>query len=161
MVKAGAATETEVKERKHRIEDAVSATKAAVAEGIIAGGGSALIHAASALDADLGLTGDQALGVAIVRRALSAPAYRIAANAGVEGSVIVAQIAAAAPGHGYNAATGEMTDLLAAGVVDPVKVTRSAVENAASIAGMVLTTESTVTDIPEAKPAAPAGGHRH
>jgi chaperonin GroEL len=161
VVKAGAATETEVKERKHRIEDAVSATKAAVAEGIIAGGGSALIHAASALDADLGLTGDQALGVAIVRRALSAPAYRIAANAGVEGSVIVAQIAAAAPGHGYNAATGEMTDLLAAGVVDPVKVTRSAVENAASIAGMVLTTESTVTDIPEAKPAAPAGGHRH
>jgi len=161
VVKVGAATETEVKERKHRIEDAVAATKAAVAEGIIPGGGSALVHAASALDGDLGLTGDQAVGVAIVRRALTAPAYWIAANAGQEGSVIVARIAAAPAGHGFNAATGEFGDLVAAGVIDPVKVTRTAVENAASIAGMVLTTETTVTDIPEPEAPAPAGGHGH
>lgn len=161
VVKVGAATETEVKERKHRIEDAVAATKAAVAEGIIPGGGSALVHAAAALDGDLGLTGDQAVGVAIVRRALTAPAYWIAANAGAEGSVIVSRIADAQSGHGFNAATGEFVDLVAAGVIDPVKVTRSAVENAASIAGMVLTTETTVTDIPEPEPAAPADGHGH
>jgi len=161
VVKVGAATETEVKERKHRIEDAVAATKAAVAEGIIPGGGSALVHAASALDGDLGLTGDQAVGVAIVRRALTAPAYWIAANAGQEGSVIVARIAAAPAGHGFNAATGEFGDLVSAGVIDPVKVTRTAVENAASIAGMVLTTETTVTDIPEPEAPAPAGGHGH
>ncbi len=161
VVKVGAATETEVKERKHRIEDAVAATKAAVAEGIIPGGGSALVHAASALDGDLGLTGDQAVGVAIVRRALTAPAYWIATNAGAEGAVIVSKIADAPAGHGFNAATGEFGDLVAAGVIDPVKVTRSAVENAASIAGMVLTTETTVTDIPEPEPAAPANGHGH
>jgi chaperonin GroEL len=161
VVKVGAATETEVKERKHRIEDAVSATKAAVAEGIIPGGGSALVHAAAALDGDLGLTGDQAVGVAIVRRALTAPAYWLATNAGAEGAVIVSKIADAPAGHGFNAATGEFGDLVAAGVIDPVKVTRSAVENAASIAGMVLTTETTVTDIPEPEPAAPAHGHGH
>jgi chaperonin GroEL len=161
VVKVGAATETEVKERKHRIEDAVAATKAAVAEGIIPGGGSALVHAVTALDGDLGLTGDQAVGVAIVRRALTAPAYWIATNAGAEGSVIVSKIAAGEVGHGYNAATGEFVDLVAAGVIDPVKVTRSAVENATSIAGMVLTTETTVTDIPEPEAPAPAGGHHH
>ncbi len=161
VVKVGAATETEVKERKHRIEDAVAATKAAVAEGIIPGGGSALVHAVSALDGDLGLAGDQAVGVAIVRRALSAPAYWIAANAGQEGSVIVAKIADAPSGHGFNAATGEFGDLVAAGVIDPVKVTRTAVENAASLAGMVLTTETTVTDIPEPEAPAPSGGHGH
>jgi chaperonin GroEL len=161
VVKVGAATETAVKERKHRIEDAVAATKAAVAEGIIPGGGSALVHAAAELADDLGLTGDRALGVAIVRRALTAPAHWIAANAGAEGAVVVARIAAAQPGHGYDAATGELTDLLAAGVIDPVKVTRSAVENAASIAGMVLTTESTVVDIPEPVRAPAAGGHHH
>ena len=160
VVKVGAATETEVKERKHRIEDAVAATKAAVAEGIIPGGGSALVHAAAQLD-DLGLDGDRALGVAIVRRALTAPAHWIAANAGAEGAVVVARIAAADPGQGYDASTGELTDLLAAGVIDPVKVTRSAVENAASIAGMVLTTESTVVDIPAPEPAPAPGGHRH
>ena len=161
VVKVGAATETEVKERKHRIEDAVAATKAAVAEGIIPGGGSALVHAAAALSDDLGLTGDQAVGVSIVRRALTSPAFWIATNAGAEGAVVVAQIAAAADGQGYDASTGRMTDLVAAGVIDPVKVTRSAMENAASIAGMVLTTASTVTEIPEAKPAAPVGGHHH
>jgi chaperonin GroEL len=161
VVKVGAATETEVKERKHRIEDAVAATKAAVAEGIIPGGGSALVHAVTALYGDLGLTGDQAVGVAIVRRALTAPAYWIATNAGAEGSVIVSKIAAGEVGHGYNAATGEFVDLVAAGVIDPVKVTRSAVENATSIAGMVLTTETTVTEIPEPEAPAPAGGHHH
>ncbi len=161
VVKVGAATETEVKERKHRIEDAVAATKAAVAEGIIPGGGSALVHAAAELADGLGLPGDRALGVAIVRRALSAPAHWIAANAGVEGAVIVARIAEAEQGHGYNAATGEITDLLAAGIIDPVKVTRAAVENAASIAGMVLTTETTVVDKPEPQKAPAPGGHHH
>ncbi len=159
VVKVGAATETEAKERKHRIEDAVSATKAAVAEGIIPGGGTALVRAAGALADGLGLSGDQALGVAIVRKALVAPAYWIAANAGAEGSIIVSRLADAAPNHGYNAATGEFEDLLAAGVVDPVMVTRSAVENATSIAGMVLTTESTVTDIPEDQ--GDGGSHQH
>lgn len=160
VVKVGAATETEVKERKHRIEDAVAATKAAVAEGIVAGGGAALVHAAAALDGDLGLADDQALGVAIVRKALSAPAYWIATNAGQSGAVIVSQIAQASANHGYNAATGQMVDLIADGVIDPVKVTRTAVENAASIAGMVITTQSTVTDIPEEDEAA-AGAHHH
>lgn len=161
VVKVGAATETEVKERKHRIEDAIAATKAAVAEGIIAGGGSALVHAAAQLADGLGLTGDQALGVQIVRRALAAPAHWIAANAGVEGAVIVARIAEAPAGHGYDAATGQFGDLLAAGVIDPVAVTRAAVENAASIAGMVLTTETTVTDIPSKEPVAAGHGHQH
>jgi chaperonin GroEL len=160
VIKVGAATETEVKERKHRIEDAVSATKAAVAEGIIAGGGSALIRAAAELGDDLGRTGDEAIGVRIVRTALSSPTRWIAANAGRDGSVVVAKIAELPAGHGFDAATGTFTDLLAAGIVDPVKVTRTALENAASIAGMVLTTQSTVVDVPEReKPA--AGGHRH
>ncbi len=161
VVKVGAATEIEVKERKHRIEDAVSATKAAVAEGIIPGGGSALVHAAAELEGDLGLTGDRALGVRIVRRALTTPAYWIAANAGAEGTVVVSRIAAADREHGYDATTGEIVDLLAAGIIDPVKVTRSAVENAASIAGMVLTTQSTVTDIPKREGPAAAPAHRH
>jgi chaperonin GroEL len=161
VVKVGGSTETEVKERKHRIEDAVAATKAAVAEGIIAGGGSALVHAAAELSGDLGLTGDRAVGVSIVRRALTAPARWIAANAGAEGAVVVARIAGAERGHGYNAATGEFGDLVADGVIDPVKVTKSAVANAASIAGMVLTTQTTVVDIPEPVKPAPAGGHQH
>ncbi len=161
VIKVGAATETEAKERKHRIEDAVAATKAAVAEGIIAGGGSALVHASLELgDLELELGGDQATGVAIVRRALRAPAYWIAANAGQEGSVIVNTIADLPVGQGYDAAAGEFTDLIAAGIIDPVKVTKSAVANAASIAGMVLTTASTVTDIPEDETAA-AHGHSH
>jgi len=159
VLKVGAATETEAKERKHRIEDAVAATKAAVAEGIIAGGGSTLVHAAAELADNLGLTGDEALGVAIVRRALTAPAYWIAANGGEEGSVVVAKIAELKRGSGYNAATGVFGDLIADGVIDPAKVTKSAVVNAASIAGMLLTTASTVVDIPEEEPAAAAGGH--
>lgn len=159
VIKVGAATETEAKERKHRIEDAVAATKAAVAEGIIAGGGSALVHASLELDeleAELG--GDQGTGVAIVRRALRAPAYWIAANAGQEGSVVVNRIAELPIGQGYDAAADEFTDLVAAGIIDPVKVTKSAVANAASIAGMVLTTASTVTDIPVEES---AEGHGH
>jgi chaperonin GroEL len=161
VIKVGAATETEVKERKHRVEDAVAATKAAVAEGIIAGGGSSLVHAAAELADGLGLTGDAAVGVAVVRKALTAPAYWIATNAGEEGSVVVNKIAELPAGQGFDAATGEFTDLLAAGIIDPVKVTRSAVANAASIAAMVLTTESTVTDIPQQKPEPAGHGHAH
>ncbi|MGI8414785.1 MAG: chaperonin GroEL, partial [Nakamurella sp.] len=160
VIKVGAATETEVKERKHRIEDAVAATKAAVAEGIIAGGGSALVHAAAELEDGLGLTGDEAIGVALVRKALTAPSFWIATNAGKEGAVVVNTIATLPIGHGYDADSDTFGDLLAAGIVDPVKVTKSAVANAASIAAMVLTTEATVTDIPENEPA-PQGGHGH
>ena len=166
VIKVGAATETEAKERKHRIEDAVAATKAAVAEGIIPGGGSALVHASLELDdleAELG--GDQGTGVAIVRRALRAPAYWIAANAGKDGSVVVNAVAELPVGQGYDAADDRFTDLIAAGIIDPVRVTKSALANAASIAGMVLTTASTVTDIPENEPAATGGhgghGHQH
>ena len=161
VVKVGAATETELKERKHRIEDAVSATRAAVEEGIVPGGGAALLHAAAELEGGLGLTGDAATGVAVVRRALQAPARWIAANAGQEGSVIVAKSAELPWGSGFNAATLTFGDLLADGIVDPAKVTKSAVINAASIARMVLTTESTVVEKPaDAAPAA-AGGHGH
>ncbi|MEO5833771.1 MAG: chaperonin GroEL [Nakamurella sp.] len=161
VIKVGAATETEAKERKHRIEDAVAATRAAVEEGIIAGGGSALVHAAAELKF-LELTGDQAVGVDIVRRALTAPAYWIASNAGAEGAVVVAKIAELERGHGYNAATGEYADLIADGVIDPVKVTRSAVVNAASIAGMVLTTATTIVERKVDEPEAPGhGGHGH
>jgi len=162
VIKVGAATETEAKERKHRIEDAVAATKAAVAEGIIAGGGSALVHASlglAELEAELG--GDQATGVAIVRRALRAPSYWIAANAGQEGSVIVNRIAELPVGQGYDAVAEEFVDLTTAGIIDPLKVTKSAVANAASIAGMVLTTASTVTDIPDEPAPAASGGHGH
>ena len=161
VIKVGAATETALKERKHRIEDAVSATRAAVEEGIIPGGGSALIHAAEALADGLGLTGDEATGVAIVRTALRAPLYWIAANGGQEGAVVIDKVAAVGWGQGFNAATLTFGDLFADGVVDPVKVTRSAVVNAASIARMVLTTESAVVDKPEPPAPAPAGGHGH
>ncbi|MDQ3455340.1 MAG: chaperonin GroEL [Actinomycetota bacterium] len=163
VIKVGAATEVELKERKHRMEDAISATRAAVEEGVVPGGGSALLHAAAALEDNCGLSGDEATGVGIVRRALDAPAYWIAANAGLEGSVVVARVRAAGVGTGYDAATGEYGDLAAHGVIDPVKVTKAALTNAASIAAMVLTTESTVTDKPEApKPAAGGhGGHGH
>ena len=163
VLRAGAATEVELKEKKHRLEDAISATRAAIEEGIIAGGGSALIQAASSLG-DLGMSGDEATGVAVVRKALLAPARWIALNAGAEGGVVVAAIAELPVGHGYNAETGEYGDLIAQGVIDPVKVTRSAVQNAASIAGMLLSTEALVTDKPE-KQAAEAdhghGGHGH
>ncbi len=160
VLRAGAATEVELKEKKHRLEDAISATRAAIEEGIIAGGGSALIHAAASLG-DLGMSGDEATGVAVVRKALLAPARWIALNAGAEGGVVVAAIAEMAPGHGFNAETGEYGDLMAQGVIDPVKVTRSAVQNAASIAGMLLTTEALVTDKPEKQEAEAGHGHGH
>jgi len=161
VIKVGAATETEMKERKHRIEDAVAATKAAVEEGIVPGGGSALVHAAKELSGDLGLTGDEATGVRIVRDALSAPLFWIAANAGLEGAVVVSKVADLEWGAGFNAATLEYGDLVGAGVIDPVKVTRSAVANAASIARMVLTTESAVVEKKEEEPADAGHGHGH
>jgi chaperonin GroEL len=160
VIKVGAATETALKERKHRIEDAVAATRAAVEEGIVPGGGSALVQAAKALE-DLSLQGDEATGVAIVKKALTAPLYWIAANGGLEGAVVTAKVAEQPWGKGFNAATLTYSDLLADGVIDPVKVTRNAVINAASIARMVLTTESAVVDKPEEAPPAPAAGHGH
>jgi chaperonin GroEL len=160
VIKVGAATETEMKERKHRIEDAVAATRAAVEEGIVPGGGSALLHAAKVLDGGIGLTGDEATGAKVLADALAAPLNWIAANAGQEGPVVVAKVRDLDWGHGYNAATLKFGDLLHDGVVDPVKVTRSAVANAASIARMVLTTESAVVEKKEEAPAE-AGGHGH
>ncbi|GHE96128.1 60 kDa chaperonin [Amycolatopsis deserti] len=161
VIKVGAATETELNERKHRIEDAVASTKAAVEEGIVPGGGSAIVHAVKELEGDLGLTGDEATGVRIVRDALTAPLNWIATNAGYEGPVIVSKVQEQGWGYGFNAATGEITDLLQAGIVDPVKVTRSAVANAASIARLVLTTESTVVDKPVEEPENTGHGHGH
>jgi chaperonin GroEL len=161
VLRAGAATEVELKEKKHRLEDAISATRAAIEEGIIVGGGAALVQVATGLD-DLGKTGDVATGVGVVKKALSEPARWIALNAGQEGSVVVAKIADLPAGHGYNAATGEYGDLMAQGVIDPVKVTRSAVQNAASIAGMLLTTETLVVEKPEEEKAgADDHGHSH
>ena len=158
VLKVGAATEVELKERKHRIEDAVRNAKAAAEEGIVSGGGVALLQAAEVLEDNLGLEGDEATGVAIVREALSAPLKQIAANAGYEPGVVAAKVADLPAGQGLNAATGEYEDLMAAGVNDPVKVTRSALQNAASIAALFLTTEAVVADKPEPKtPAAPAG----
>jgi chaperonin GroEL len=159
VLRAGAATEVELKEKKHRLEDAISATRAAIEEGIIAGGGSALVQIAASLG-DLGKKGDEKTGVEVVRRALQAPCRWIADNAGAEGGVVVAAVADLPKGHGYNAASGEYGDLMAQGVIDPVKVTRSAVQNAASIAGMLLTTEALVVEKPEPEPAA-ANGHGH
>jgi chaperonin GroEL len=159
VIKVGAATEVELKEKKHRIEDAISATKAAVEEGIIAGGGSALVHAASALDGDLGRSGDEATGVALIRHALDAPLRQIAENAGFQGSVTVAEVRERGVGTGFNAASGEFTDLVAEGVLDPVKVTRSALVNAASIASMVLTTDAAIADKPKDEEPAAGGGH--
>lgn len=162
VVKVGAATEVELKEKKHRIEDAVSATRAAIEEGIVAGGGSALIHAAAALEGDLGLTGDEAVGVRIVRKSVDEPLRWIAENGGENGYVIVAKVREGGVGTGYNAATGEYGDLVAQGVLDPVKVTRSALTNATSIAGMLLTTETLVVDKPEEEqPEAAGHGHGH
>ena len=158
VLRVGAATEVELKEKKHRLEDAISATRAAIEEGIIPGGGSALVHIAAELD-DLGMTGDEAIGVRVVRQSLSAPCYWIATNAGQEGSIVVARTAELPHGQGFNAATREYGDLMAQGVIDPVKVTRSAVQNAGSIAGMLLTTEATVVEKPENE--APADGHGH
>jgi chaperonin GroEL len=160
VLRVGAATEVELKEKKHRLEDAVSATRAAIEEGIIAGGGSALVHTAAELG-DLGKTGDEARGVAVVRAALSAPTYWIAENAGQEGGVVVEKVAALGRGQGFNAATFAYGDLMEQGVIDPVKVARSAVENAASIAGMLLTTEALVTEKPEKEAEANGHGHGH
>ncbi|WP_434452884.1 chaperonin GroEL [Lentzea sp. E54] len=160
VIKVGAATETELKERKHRIEDAVAATKAAVEEGIVPGGGSALVHGAKVLDGGLGLSGDEATGVALVAKALSAPLFWIAANAGLEGAVVVNKVREGEWGFGINAAKLEFGDLLEQGIIDPVKVTRSAVANAASIARMVLTTESAIVEKKAEEPAS-AGGHGH
>ncbi|WP_370944989.1 chaperonin GroEL [Amycolatopsis sp. cg5] len=158
VIKAGAATEVELKERKHRIEDAVRNAKAAVEEGIVAGGGVALIQAAEAAFAGLKLEGDEATGANIVKVAVEAPLKQIAINAGLEGGVVVEKVKGLPQGHGLNAATGVYEDLLAAGVPDPTKVTRSALQNAASIAALFLTTEAVVADKPEkAAPAAPGG----
>ena len=160
VIKVGAHTEVELKEKKHRIEDAVSATRAAIEEGIVSGGGSALIHASAVLNGDLGLTGDQAIGVQIVRRGVGEPLRWIAENAGLEGYVVVDRVRELGQGQGINAATGEYGDLVAQGVIDPVKVTRSALENAASIAGMLLTTEALVVEKKEKAPE-DGGGHGH
>jgi len=159
VVKVGAATEVELKEKKHRIEDALSATRAAVEEGIVGGGGTALLQAASALE-KLDLEGDYLTGANIVRTALSAPLYWIATNAGLEGSVIVEKVRGLDTGQGLNALTGEYGDMIGFGVVDPAKVTRSALQNAASIAGLLLTTETVIADKPEPKEAG-GGGHGH
>jgi chaperonin GroEL len=158
VIKVGAATEVELKEKKHRIEDAVSATRAAIEEGIIAGGGSALIHAAPVLEGDLGLTGDAATGVRVVRSALAEPLRWIATNAGLEGSVVTARVAELPVGQGLDAETREFVDLVPAGIVDPVKVTKAALENANSIASLVLSTDGAVVDKPEK---AEANGHSH
>ena len=160
VIKVGAATETELKEKKHRVEDALSATKAAVEEGIVAGGGTILLNVIPALD-DLKLEGDQQIGVKILKKSLEAPTKQIAENAGAEGSVIVEKLKSKEKGIGFNAITGEFEDMIKAGIVDPAKVTRSAVQNAASIGGMILTTECLVTDKPEEKkdmPGMPPGG---
>jgi chaperonin GroEL len=161
VIKVGAATEVELKEKKHRIEDAVSATRAAVEEGIVPGGGVTLIRAEATLD-KLDLDGDEATGARIVRNALSEPARRIAQNAGFEGSVVVQQLRGETGGNGFDAATGEWVDMVKAGIIDPAKVTRSALQNAASIAAIVLTAESAVVEKPEEEEAPAAGdGHMH
>lgn len=158
VIKAGAATEVELKERKHRIEDAVRNAKAAVEEGIVAGGGVALIQAGAKAFANLSLDGDEATGANIVKVAIEAPLKQIAVNAGLEGGVVAEKVSNLTPGHGLNAATGEYVDLVAAGVIDPAKVTRSALQNAASIAALFLTTEAVIADKPEkAAPAMPGG----
>jgi chaperonin GroEL len=159
VVRVGAATEVEMKEKKHRVEDAVSATRAAIEEGVVPGGGTALVQAAGVLAGDLGRSGDEAAGVRLVAAALSVPTYWIAENAGVNGAVVAIRVAEQQEGVGYDARTGEYVDLVAAGIVDPVKVTRSALQNAASIAGMLLTTDVLVADKPE--PPEPVEGHGH
>jgi chaperonin GroEL len=159
VIKVGAHTEVELKEKKHRIEDAISATRAAIEEGIVAGGGTALIHAATVIDG-LGLEGDEATGGNIVKKAVLEPLRWIAENAGLQGYVVTSKVADLPLGQGLNAATGEYGDLMGAGVIDPVKVTRSALRNAESIASMILTTDALVVDKPEEEPE-PAGGHGH
>jgi chaperonin GroEL len=157
VINVGAATETEMKEKKARVEDALHATRAAVAEGIVAGGGVALIRASKALD-KVDVEGDEAIGVDIVRRAITEPLRQLAANAGLEGAVIVKEVEGKKGNQGYDVASGKYVDMLAAGILDPTKVTRSALQNAASISGLMLTTECLVTEIPEPEPAAPPAG---
>lgn len=158
VIKVGAATEVEAKERKHRIEDAVRNAKAAIEEGLLPGGGVALVQAAAKAESDVKLEGDEATGAAIVFRAIEAPIKQIAENAGLSGDVVIDKVRSLPDGQGLNAATNEYEDLLAAGVTDPVKVTRSALQNAASIAGLFLTTEAAVANKPEPPAAAPAAG---
>jgi len=161
VIKVGAHTEVELKEKKHRIEDAVSATRAAIEEGIVAGGGSALVHAVSVLDGNLDTEGDEATGVAIVRKASVEPLRWIAENAGLEGYVVVEKVRNLPVGQGLDAAVGDYVDLMARGVIDPVKVTRSALRNAASIASMVLTTDTLVVEKKEPKEDEAGHGHGH
>jgi chaperonin GroEL len=159
VIKVGAATEVELKEKKHRIEDAVSATRAAIEEGVVPGGGTALLRARAAVKKTLDtLSGDEATGARTVWESLEAPARNIADNAGLEGALVVQRVESEKGSVGLNAATGEYVDLVKAGIIDPAKVTRAALQNAASIAALVLTTECLVADKPEKKPAMPAGG---
>jgi chaperonin GroEL len=159
VIQVGAATETELKEKKHRIEDALAATKAGVEEGMVAGGGATLIHAMAAVD-KLQAKGDELTGINLVKKALEEPLRQIANNAGVEGSVVVEKVKGSAKGIGYNALTNVYEDMIQAGIIDPAKVARSAVQNAASIAAMVLTTEAVVTELPKEDPmkGMPGGG---
>ncbi|MEJ0014231.1 MAG: chaperonin GroEL [Actinomycetota bacterium] len=161
VIKVGAHTEVELKEKKHRLEDAISATRAAVEEGIVVGGGAALVHAAAALEGDLGFEGDRAVGVRLVRKACDEPLRWIAENAGHEGYVVVAKVRTLAPNDGFNSATDVYEDLVKVGVIDPVKVTRSALANAASIAAMFITTEVLVFETPEEEKSEQAAGHGH
>ncbi len=161
VIKVGAHTEVELKEKKHRLEDAISATRAAVEEGIVIGGGAALVHAADSLEGDLGFTGDKAVGVRLVRKACDEPLRWIAENAGLEGYVVVAKVRALKSHEGFNAATDVYGDLAKDGVIDPVKVTRSALANAASIAAMFITTEAVVYERPAEEVQDAAGGHGH
>ena len=162
VIKVGAHTEVELKEKKHRLEDAISATRAAVEEGIVVGGGAALVHAAAALDNDLGFEGDRSVGVRLVRKACDEPLRWIAENAGQEGYVVVSKVRTMKPNEGFNAYSESYTDLVKEGVIDPVKVTRSALANAASIAAMFITTEALVFETPEEKKEEAAGhGHSH
>ena len=160
VIKVGAHTEVELKEKKHRLEDAISATRAAVEEGIVVGGGAALVHAAVALENDLGFEGDAAVGVRLVRKSCDEPLRWIAENAGQEGYVVVSKVRSLKPNDGFNAATDNYEDLVKVGVIDPVKVTRSALANAASIAAMFITTEALVFETPEEKKEE-VGGHGH
>ncbi|MCZ2817001.1 chaperonin GroEL [Modestobacter sp. VKM Ac-2984] len=160
VIRVGAATEVEMKERKHRIEDAIAATRAAVEEGVVPGGGSALVHAATAID-DLELTGDELIGARSVRKAIDSPLALIASNAGFEGPVVVGRVRELGIGQGFNAATGEYGDLAAQGVIDPVKVTKAALSHAASIAAMVLTTDSAIVEKPADHESDGAGHHTH
>ena len=158
VIKIGAATEVEMKEKKDRVDDALHATRAAVEEGVVAGGGVALVRAVNALDGLTGANDDQTVGINILRRAIEAPLRQIVSNAGDEPSVVINAVKAGEGNYGYNAATGVYGDMLEMGILDPAKVTRSALEHAASVAGLMLTTEAMITDIPEDKPAMPDMG---